>query len=158
MSAVRSTIQRMGTEIERKWLVDATPDGLGAPVRIRQGYLTASDHDPEIRVRDKAGRHLLTVKGSPAMSRDEIEFDIAPADFDDLWSMTEGARIVKDRHEVDLGGGLTAEVDVLPDGLVLVEVEFAHEDAALAFEPPAWFGEELTGRPEWSNRAIAARA
>lgn len=147
----------MGTEIERKWKVPVVPDGLGVPVRIRQGYLTEPGHDPEIRIRDKAGRFLLTVKGRPAMTRNEVEFDIGATDFDELWPMTNGARISKDRHTVELGADLTAEVDVFADGLVLVEVEFADEGAALAFEPPAWFGEELTGRPEWSNRAIAAR-
>lgn len=37
------------------------------------------------------------------------------------------------------------------DGLVTAEVENPPED----LEIPAWAGEELTGRPEWSNQELA---
>lgn len=43
------------------------------------------------------------------------------------------------------------------EGLAIVEVEFPSSEAADAFEPPAWFGEEITGRPEWSNPGLAVR-
>jgi CYTH domain-containing protein len=40
-------------------------------------------------------------------------------------------------------------------GLVTVEVEFPDVASAESFAPPAWFGTEVTGRPEWSNAALA---
>jgi adenylate cyclase len=50
------------------------------------------------------------------------------------------------------------EVDVYAgdlDGLVSAEVEFASEEAAAAFAPPAWLGREVTGDPRYANRALA---
>ena len=41
------------------------------------------------------------------------------------------------------------------EGLVTVEVEFPTEEEAARFEPPGWFGRELTGEPGWSNAALA---
>ena len=35
------------------------------------------------------------------------------------------------------------------------EVEFASETDAAAFDPPDWFGPELTGNADWSNAALA---
>ena len=50
------------------------------------------------------------------------------------------------------------EVDVyqghLP-GLVVAEVEFDSQDACEAFEPPDWFGEEVTGVRKYSNAALS---
>jgi adenylate cyclase len=37
----------------------------------------------------------------------------------------------------------------------VVEVEFASRQEAEAFDPPDWFGAELTGAAGWSNAALA---
>ena len=34
-------------------------------------------------------------------------------------------------------------------------MEFPSEDASRAFEPPSWFGRELTDDPRYRNRALA---
>ena len=63
----------------------------------------------------------------------------------------------KTRYEVDAGGH-TATVDVFRgalDGLVLAEVEFDSEEEATRFEPPGWFGREVTSDARWSNAALA---
>jgi CYTH domain-containing protein len=55
-------------------------------------------------------------------------------------------------------GGLTIELDVYTgalDGLVLAEVEFSSEAASAAYEPPAWFGPEVTEDLRYANRALA---
>jgi adenylate cyclase len=153
----------MATEIERKFLVadswspeefDVTP--------IRQGYLTDSGAGTEVRVRANGGLRLMTVKRSRTASgaavRDEIEFPITDDVFDELWQLTEGQRIAKLRYRVPLGE-LTAEVDVYADrsdGLRVVEVEFASEQAAAEFTPPDWFGADVTGDPRYSNRRLAS--
>ena len=52
----------------------------------------------------------------------------------------------------------TAEVDEYAgalDGLVVAEVEFADEETARGFEPPAWFGRELTDDWRYANRSLA---
>jgi CYTH domain-containing protein len=54
--------------------------------------------------------------------------------------------------------GPVAELDLYAgrlDGLAVVEVEFPDRAAAERFTPPDWFGAELTGRPGWSNAALA---
>ena len=148
----------MPQEIERKFLVDAMPETLGAGVRLRQGYL-AVDGDVEVRIRvdDKGAR--LTVKAGAGLSRTEVELPLPDEAAEDLWSHTEGRRVEKVRHRQTLEGGFVAEVDVYEgdlDGLLTVEVEFPGEAEAAAFQPPQWFGSELTGQAGWSNAALAA--
>ncbi len=133
----------MGTEIERKFAV-ATPP-----------YLAVGED--EVRLRGKGRRYLLTVKQGRGLTRRELEVDIAAEQFEVLWPGTEGRRVEKTRYALPLGE-LTAEYDVFEGalaGLRLVEVEFPDEGAARAFQPPTWFGRELTGQPGWSNAEMA---
>jgi adenylate cyclase len=145
-------------EIERKWVLDAPPDGLEDREhdRVEQGYVALDDH-AEVRVRRKGAKHTLTIKSEPGLTRVEEELEIDADRFASLWALTEGRRVVKTRHLVPLGE-LTVEVDVYAgdlDGLVTAEVEFASEQAAAAFAPPAWLGREVTGDPRYANRALA---
>ncbi|HET7489891.1 MAG TPA: CYTH domain-containing protein [Acidimicrobiales bacterium] len=148
----------MGTETERKFVVAQLPAGgvLGAGTRLRQGYLAASD-GVEVRVRVGGGEAWLTVKVGTGLSRHEVEVPITLVDAEALWPATEGRRVEKVRHRVPVGGHV-AEVDVYEGdlaGLRTVEVEFSSEDAARAFTPPAWFGDEVTGTPGWDNASLA---
>lgn len=153
----------MAVEIERKFLVadDWTPPADIEPKPIRQGYLTDSGAGTEVRVRAHGERRLMTVKRGRAANgvavRDEIEFPIPDNVFDELWQLTEGQRIEKLRYAIPIEGA-TATVDVYVDGnagLNVVEVEFDSESAASAFDPPAWFGADVTGDPRYSNRRMA---
>jgi CYTH domain-containing protein len=77
--------------------------------------------------------------------------------FERLWPLTEGRRLHKLRKVVPHGGH-EIEVDVYRgelEGLVVAEVEFPSEEAARAFEPPGWFGEEVTGDPRYLNETLA---
>ena len=151
----------MGTEIERKFLVSddwsPPPDADAKP--IRQGYLTEAGSSTEVRVRAHGDRRLLTVKrdrpSTGANVRDEIEFPV-PADvFDELWALTEGQRVEKRRYSIPVGDHV-ATVDVYTDrSLRVVEVEFSDADEAAAFQPPAWFGPDVTGDPRYANRLLA---
>lgn len=122
-----------------------------------QGYL-AVDRQAEVRLRKAGDRTLLTVKRGQGESRQEVEVDFDRWAFDDLWPLTEGSRVSKVRHRIDLDGGLVAEVDVYAgelDGTTVVEVEFESEGQAAGFNPPDWFGRELTGDPAWANQNLA---
>jgi adenylate cyclase len=153
----------MAMEIERKFLVT---DGWSPPTDvegkpIRQGYLTDNGSGTEVRVRAHGDRRLMTVKRSRAATgaavRDEIEFPIPDDVFDDLWQLTEGQRVIKTRYAIPIGPD-TATVDVYTDrddAPPVVEVEFDSEDAAAAFQPPAWFGPDVTGDGRYSNRRLA---
>ena len=143
-------------EIERRFRVRDLPAERGDGTPIRQGYVALDGHST-VRVRDQGGTFVLTIKGGEGRVRTEVEVELDEERFEALWALTEGRRIEKRRYELPLDGH-AAELDLFGaalDGLAIVEVEFDSEDAAGAFEPPQWFGEELTGVPGWSNAALA---
>jgi CYTH domain-containing protein len=147
-------------EIERKFLVDALPDGLAdaRADRIEQGYLAIHADGVEVRVRRRAGKSTLTVKSAPGEVRVEEELPIDDRRFEALWQLSAGRRISKTRHLVPIEPGLTAELDIYHeelDGLLTVEVEFPSRDASAAFVPPPWIGRELTGDPRYANQSLA---
>lgn len=146
-----------GVERERTFLVADMPELPDAGTRIRQGYL-ALDGDVQVRVRDREGeRRSLTVKGGRGASRTEVEVTIGIERFDELWPLTTGRRIDKTRYVIPLGGA-DAELDVFAGdlaGLVLVEVELDSDEAMAAFEPPPWFGREVTDDDRYSNASLA---
>ena len=146
-------------ERERKYVVDVVPDGLDLSdhADLRQGYLIATDA-ASVRVRDAGGGgRTLTVKAGRGAERTELEWTIDRDQFDAAWAHTDGRRIVKRRHRVRIGDHV-AELDVFGGdlaGLVLVEVEFASAAAMAAFEPPAWFGRDVTDDGRYTNVALA---
>jgi adenylate cyclase len=145
-------------EIERKFLLDRLPADLGDGRAIEQGYLAIGDDGVEVRVRRYGGERTLTIKSGPAHVRTEEEFDVDERRFEALWPLTEGRRIVKTRHRLDLGEGLTAEVDVYGgahEGLAVAEVEFPDEDASDRFQAPGWLGREVTGDGRYANQRLA---
>lgn len=151
----------MADEIERKYLLSADVEVVLPETgqRFRQGYL-AIDGPVEVRLRRRDDGATLTIKAGHGQVRAEVERALTAAETDELWPHSDGRRLEKVRHLVPLGGRLTAEVDVYEGtlaGLRTVEVEFPDRAQADAFVPPAWFGEELTGRPGWSNAELALR-
>lgn len=150
--SVHSHIER-----ERSFLVATLPELPDAGSPIRQGYL-ALDREVQVRVREVAGtRRTLTVKGGHGAVRTEMEWRVGPERFSDLWPFTRGRRTTKVRHRVPLDG-FVAEVDVYSgdlEGLVLVEVEFDSEEAMGAFDPPGWFGIEVTDDERYTDAVLA---
>jgi CYTH domain-containing protein len=148
-----------GSEIERKFLVAELPDDLGRhPAEsIEQGYI-AIEGPVEVRLRRRAGRALLTVKAGAGRVRVEEEFEIDERRFGSLWPLSDGRRVAKTRHLIPGDGGLTIELDVYTgdlEGLVVVEVEFESEAESDDFDPPDWFGPEVTDDRRYANRALA---
>jgi len=146
-------------EVERKFLVPDPPDldGIDAD-EIEQGYL-AIGADGEVRLRRKGEKLVLTAKRGSGISRDEAEIELDREAFERLWPLTEGRRLHKRRHVIP-HGNLTIELDVYEgelEGLVVAEIEFDSEDEARAFEPPGWFGEEVTGEERYLNETLATK-
>ena len=149
------TRYRFRMEIERKFLIDrAVAAARGADAeRIEQGYL-AVDGAVEVRVRRRERRGCtLTIKAGSGLRRIERELELADDAFAELWPLTDGRRVVKrravlDRIELDLYEGAL-------DGLAVAEVEFDSEHEAADWQPPEWFGRELTGDERYANRALA---
>jgi adenylate cyclase len=143
-------------EIERKFLVERLPDELGGRARrIDQGYVALDERSgAEVRLRRHGDELSLTVKGAGGLVRVEEAVPIDEATFESLWPLTEGRRVEKTRHE--LPGGI--EVDVYDGdlaGLVVAEIEFAGEHESAAFDPPDWFGKEVTEDQRYKNRSLA---
>jgi CYTH domain-containing protein len=144
-------------EVERKFVVDDLPEEVRArpATRIRQGYLCVEPAEVRIRNRDDAS-HELTVKSVGGLSRAEVNLPLTPEQFDELWPLVQRS-IEKDRTLYEVAGG-TAEVDVYHGplaGLVVAELEFPSEAEAAAFQPPSWFGTEVTTDPRYRNAALA---
>ncbi|GAB6905946.1 conserved hypothetical protein [Desulfosarcina cetonica] len=149
----------MAVEIERKFLVRRLPDEVASATgtAIRQGYLIACADGTELRIREKAGRFLQTIKTGDGLCRTEIEIDLSQAQFEQLWPHTEGRRVSKTRYKLSLGENI-AELDRFAGalaGLLLVEVEFPSEAASRVFVPPDWFGTEVTDDRRYKNQQLA---
>jgi adenylate cyclase len=144
-------------EVERKFVLSSLPE-LPPGRRIEQGYVALDPAGAEVRVRRKGAAHTLTVKSGAGLVRGEEELALQAEDFARLWPLTEGRRVVKTRHDVDLGDGLKAEVDVYEgalEGLLTAEIEFPDEAAARAFEAPQWLGRDVTGDKRYANQSLA---
>ncbi|WP_445151688.1 CYTH domain-containing protein [Baekduia sp. Peel2402] len=147
-------------EIERKLLVDVPPpldDGTWSASRLEQGYLAITD-DAEVRVRrTDGGAARLTVKSAPGLTRVEEELELDGEAFGRLWPLTEGRRVVKTRW-TRRDGDVLLELDIYEgslSGLATLEVEFASEEAAHAWAPPAWAGRDVTGHKAYANQSLA---
>ncbi len=146
-------------EIERKFLLRTLPPGLDdAPAQvIVQGYLALTPEGVEVRVRRKGDQHFLTIKHGGSLSRIEVELPLPAPEFDTLWPLTAGRRLRKTRREWPGPDGLTVEIDLYEDtlaGLQVAEVEFPDEENAHRFQPPDFFGREITGAPEYRNETL----
>lgn len=147
----------MGTEIERKFLVDGPLELDGAGRVMEQGYIALDPDGTEVRIRREAGLNTLAVKRGGGMVRTEIEIDVDEESAGMLWALTEGRRLSKSRYIRPVEGS-RVEIDVYGgalSGLVVAEVEFETEAEALAFEPPSWLGREITGDARFRNQALS---
>ena len=148
-------------EIERKFLVDAVPDGLDGrrSTAIEQGYVAIDPDGTEVRIRRRDGASTLTVKSGGGLARVEEELAIDDAAFERLWPLTAGRRIEKVRHVIPTDvPGVEIELDDYRgdlDGLLVAEVEFPGEDEAHAFTPPPWFGADVTDDRRFKNQRLA---
>lgn len=146
-------------EIERKFLVKKLPSNLDEceSRRIEQGYLAVKRDGTQVRLRKSGDEHSLTVKRGRGLKRHEWEIQLEPEQFKELWTATEGRRLRKKRYDVPYRDH-TIEIDVYDGsnkGLVVAEVEFDDEAQCKNFEPPDWFGREVSGKARYSNVTLA---
>lgn len=148
-------------EIERKFLITKLPKDLEEyPCRhIEQGYLSTN---PVVRIRRDNDKYELTYKSSGLMTRQEYNLPLDQESYAHLVAKVDGRLIRKKRYMIPLSsspsGNLTIELDVFLEDLaplVLAEVEFPTEEAAKAFVPPAWFGEDVTFSGKYHNNHLS---
>ena len=144
-------------EIERKFLLQSLPDNIDQykQAELEQAYISVN---PVIRLRRQNNEYYLTVKQRGFLAREEMEMNITKAQFEHLWEKIETNIIRKTRVFIPLQNGLTAEADIyhgVLQGLMTVEVEFGGIDQAKRFDPPNWFGKDVTEDPNYSNNSLA---
>ena len=158
-------------EIERKFLIKKLPDNLDSyPVHhIEQAYLNIN---PVVRVRKEDDDYYLTYKGKGMLAREEYNLYLNQESYYHLREKADGNIISKKRYLIPLNNpgfregyptppddySLTIELDVFDAPfapLILAEVEFGSKEAAEAFVPPDWFGEDVTYRKEYHNSFMA---
>jgi len=149
----------MASEIERKFLVNELPSEIDfyPHSEIVQGYLMITDNGIEVRVRKKGGRCYHTVKSGSGLVRKESEKEISESEFIEQWPGTQGKRVQKVRYEIEYDEHII-ELDIYSGnlaGLVVAEVEFESEEDSTHFEPPEWFGEEVTHDERYKNKSLA---
>jgi adenylate cyclase len=146
----------MAKEIERKWLVKNFPDEkpFKESKNLFQGYLKTGI-DYEVRI---SNRCHLTAKSGSGLVREENIFDISPEIYNALLPLTVGKQVHKSRLYFKIHDDLVAEVDVYEgpnEGIKTVEVEFPDEESAKSFQPPEWFGEEVSDNIKYKNSLLA---
>jgi adenylate cyclase len=156
--AAESEAAVVGREIERKFLVRDRSILADLPsAAYRQGYLS-TDPERTVRVRRAGERAFLTIKGaSVGPTRPEYEYEIPPADADELLDALALRPLVEKRRHRLAAAGLTWEIDLFEGdnaGLVIAEVELPSADHPLAI--PSWAGEEVTDDPRYMNANLVA--
>lgn len=145
-------------EIERKFLVRRLPEDLERYPRrrIEQAYLCTA---PVVRVRRSGDEYYLTYKGAGLLAREEYNLPLTAEAYAHLLAKADGNRIAKVRYCIPWENH-TVELDLFEGPLaplVLAEVEFGTETEAAAFQPPDWFGEEVTYDPAYCNSNLSRR-
>ena len=146
-------------EIERKFLVkkEDLPKNLEQYPRkvIEQGYLCT---EPVVRIRKSNDKYYLTYKSKGLLAREEYNLPLTKDAYEHLKPKADGIVISKIRYVIPEKDGLSIELDVFKapyEGLFLAEVEFPSEEAALSYQPPKWFGEDVTYSTEYHNSTLS---
>ncbi len=160
-------------EIERKFTIKTLPENLEQYpcLQLEQGYIST---EPVIRIRKQNDQYILTCKGKGFLAREEFELPLSKENFLHLKSKCDGNVISKKRYLIPLTAPtfssecmsefipdkLTVELDIFDAPfapLVIAEVEFSCLEAAEAFIPPEWFGEDVTNNLEYHNSALSCK-
>lgn len=144
-------------EIERKYLIDSLPEHLDdfPHKELEQAYLCTN---PVVRVRREGEEYVLTYKSGGLMVREEYNLPLNQEAYEHLLKKADGIVISKTRYILPEKDRLRIELDVFHgkhDGLILAEVEFPTKEAANAYCPPEWFGEDVTYSTKYHNSNLS---
>jgi CYTH domain-containing protein len=148
-------------EIERKWLfnIKEVPIGLSNTLtHYKQAYISV---EPEVRIRSKSVEsavydkrksesYALCIKGNGSLARHEIQRSITKEEFEalkEIGNINDEMFIRKHYYTIPIGTyDLTVGVvdERSSSEFCYGEIEFESETEALQFQPPFWFGKEIT--------------
>jgi adenylate cyclase len=146
----------MAYEIERRFLAQNKGWISEQAFKIRQGYLCIHK-EYIVRVRISSQQAWLAVKGkTDGITRKEFEYQIPVPDAQEMLLFVPPDNIIqKIRHRV-VFADKTWEIDIFAGqntGLILAEIELAHEQEAFALPP--WIIREVTPDTRYTNAALA---
>lgn len=154
-------------EIEKKYLVKTLPDDLESydTWELEQCYLCTN---PAIRVRRKNGDYILTYKNRSIKTENsdddslcisqEVEVPLTSEAYLHLKEKADGKCITKTRYRIPYEK-YTIELDIFHDdydGLLLAEVEFETLEEGRNFQPPEWFGKDVSDDIHYTNSYLSA--
>ena len=159
-------------EIERKYIPKTLPENLAQYKhhKIEQAYLNTA---PVVRIRKQDNEYFLTYKGGGMMAREEYNLpfvlhafakalfallSLNEKSYNHLLTKADGNIITKTRYYIPIHNGLTAELDIFEGkftNMTLVEVEFSSIDKANSFNPPEWFGKDVTHDGRFHNSYLS---
>jgi adenylate cyclase len=147
----------MAKEIERRFLIkDSIPWDLGSQKLIKQGYILIEE-SKQLRIRVTGDKSFLCLKYDSSLERDEYEYEIPLIDGLEILHKCE-LKLEKIRNTVSpIDNSYVVDIDTYPNGLIVAEVEFKSLEDANNFIIIDWFGEEITGRREYSNITLAGQ-
>ena len=92
------------------------------------------------------------------MTREEYNLPLTKESYEHMRPKADGILISKTRYLIPEKDGLTIELDVFDapyEGLYLAEVEFSSEEQALSYNPPVWFGKDVTNSGKYHNSHLS---
>ena len=150
-------------EIEKKFLVNELPVNLSKYEiwEIEQCYLCTA---PTIRIRKKNDSYILTYKNHVPSAdalcvAEETELPLTKKAFEHLKKKCDGRCIQKSRYRIPYEKWVI-ELDVFHgdyEGFHLAEVEFPSIEESKMFQPPSWFGKDVSGDYHYSNSYMSQK-
>ena len=92
------------------------------------------------------------------MTREEYNLPLTKESYEHMRPKADGILISKTRYLIPEKDRLTIELDVFDgpyEGLYLAEVEFSSEEQALSYNPPVWFGKDVTNSGKYHNSRLS---
>ncbi|MBQ0821262.1 hypothetical protein KBI52_13740 [Microvirga sp. HBU67558] len=121
---------------------------------VRRGYFPEGpSRSTHVQLEGEAG-HLVLVSPHPAGMHEDLTA-ISRLQAEALLELAAG-QVELQNVSVDIGSYIAAvHRFISPGPLDLITIVFKHDKAARKFQPPAWFGPEVTSDPNYQTRAIA---
>ena len=135
-------------EIERKFFVKNIPDLSELKGIQDERYYLYSDDGIELRFQKHGEKYELERMAEYAnLSRTQEKIDITQKEFEVLKQFGKGP-IIRESYLIAKNPQITIKkYHDRFEGLVRAEVEFKSLDEAQQFQPPDWFGKEMTDMP-----------
>ncbi|WP_201832708.1 hypothetical protein [Microvirga zambiensis] len=122
--------------------------------RVRHGYFP-EHHDRSVHVQVTGDAGHLVLASHSATGPIEQAAEISPVQAEALLGLTAGQIAYLGISMTINSHTATILHFAAPGPLDLVSVAFKHDKAAQKFQPPAWFGPEVSADPRYRLRAIA---